>query len=204
MNTGLEFRVWDGERMTDDFAIRNGIAMREADPVGECEVIAEDGTRSYSDWAKYEPINKAVIMQRVGLRDIRGRKIWVGDRLRFLRSPADTKGIHTGIWEGVVEMEDGVFTVSILDIVNVENPATWDQPHDWVKSRWWGTTVGYGVDGPWNCHRKSLADIHTGFGNEYEAFLKPLYEKYTHSGGRIINVEVVGNIYEGKEDGLSS
>lgn len=120
-----------------------------------------------------------------GLRDIKGEKIHTGDRIRFLRNHE-----NDAIWDGDVLFEDGVFTVDILTPSQVENPKKWDRQHDWIKSRWWGTSVGYGEYGSWNCPRKPLTEIHSGF-KEYED-LRELYDQFGNLDGRIINVEIIG------------
>ena len=118
-----------------------------------------------------------------GLRDQNGRRINVGDRLRF--------HLYDGCaWDGTVTFEDGVSTVSILDAAQVANPTKWDRPHDWIKSRNWSCTVGYGEYGDWNVPRTPLTRIADGW-RDYEKELQPLYEKHGILGGRIIKAEVI-------------
>lgn len=135
----------------------------------------------------------ALVMRRSGLFDITGKEIRVGDRLRFLPCKA-TKAANDGcIWDGTVTFEDGMFTISTLDAEQVKNPKKWDQKHDWIKSRWWGSTVGYGEFGSWNCPRRPLTEIQNGFGSrqeDFEKIYKPLAEKVGW-GKRILNVKII-------------
>lgn len=90
-------------------------------------------------------------------------------------------------------VEDGAFTVSTSDAEQIMNPEGWKLPHDWVDSRNWAATVGYGEFGTWNCPRRPLTCIHSGFGRspqDYEKYLRPLYERYGFEK-RILNVQIV-------------
>ena len=122
-----------------------------------------------------------------GLRDKRGQKIYKDDILLF----TDITGAK---WIGVVTFEDGLFTVSILFVVNIKNPRKWDMKHDWINSRMWSTRVGYGEYGSWNCPRTPLVQIALNFKELNE--VEKLYDKYGRLGGRIINVTKLGNIFD--------
>jgi hypothetical protein len=134
------------------------------------------------------------------LFDRLGKKIFTGDRLRFfpcLATKADNDGC---IWEADVSFEEGVFTINMLTVSQVQNPRDWCQEHDWVKSRNLNYIAGWGEYGAWNVPRKSLTEIHTGFGNSrenLETLYKPIAEKVGW-GKRFLNVEVVGNNFDHK------
>ena len=117
-----------------------------------------------------------------GLRDIEGRKILVGHKLRI-------EDLSKAVWIGEVIFDDGVFTVDLNPIL-ISNPPNWNQPHDWTKSRWWSTVVGYGEFGDWNAPRKSLTSFLCTF-KDYKDELDPLYKKYGFLGGRIVNARIV-------------
>jgi hypothetical protein len=121
-----------------------------------------------------------------GIRDLTGTEIFVGDILEF----SSTDGCK---WTAEVIFEDGVYTVSILNRKQISNPNGWEQPHDWIKSRWWTILVGYGEFGTWNCPRKALTDMDVMF-NSYET-MKPILEKIGH-GHRVINAKIIGNVID--------
>jgi hypothetical protein len=98
-----------------------------------------------------------------GYCDKNGDKIFYGDTLEF----NDSSG---AIWQSSVVHEDGYATVSRLDVVCIKNPKDWKEKHDWTKSRWWSTLVGYGEMGSWNCARATLPDIAGYFKNSDEMF----------------------------------
>ena len=140
------------------------------------------------------------IIKHSGLYDITGKEIQIGDRIRFYPCKA-TKASNDGcIWDGTVTFEDGVFTVSISDPKQVQNPKEWKQRYDWIKSRWWSTTVGYGEWGTWDCPRAPLTKIQKGFGSgqeNFEKFYKPLADKIGWEK-RILNVKIVRGQNEDK------
>lgn len=113
-----------------------------------------------------------------GFCDKQGTKIFLGDKVQFT-------SWQGAVWNGFIEIDDGMITVSILNAEQVENPKDWNKTYDWIGSRWWGTQVGYGEYGTWNCTRKHLAEIAGNF-KEYddykEAQDKSLkkYGGYTH------------------------
>lgn len=128
-----------------------------------------------------------------GIYDRTGKQINVGDRLRFYPCEATPATNDGCIWDGTVTFEDGVFTVSIQDAAQYQNPTKWEMKHDWIKSRHWSCIVGYGEFGTWNVHRKSLCHIDNGFGSNqehYERLYKPLAEKIGY-GKRFINAEIL-------------
>lgn len=132
-------------------------------------------------------------MMRSELYDIDGNEIELGDRLRFLPCTATSSYNDGCIWDGTVVFEDGTYTIRISDAEQVSNPDNWDQEYDWIKSRWWSTTVGYGEYGIWNCPRKPLTQIENGFGHtqeDYAKFYKPLLEKFGREK-RILNVRII-------------
>jgi hypothetical protein len=97
-----------------------------------------------------------------------------------------------------------MFTVSITDAEQVKNPKNWNQEHDWIKSRWWSATVGYGEWGTWNCPRRPLTEIENGFGStqeDFENIYKPLAEKFGW-GKRILNVKILKKAAASLEDVL--
>lgn len=104
------------------------------------------------------------------LYDKTGEMIHVGDRVEF----TDYSGAQ---WSGIITFEDGVFTVSILDVECLKNPDDWTRAHAWTDSRWWGTQVGYGEYGSWNCPRKPLTSIAGNF-KDFETEYRPLGEKH--------------------------
>lgn len=114
-----------------------------------------------------------------GFCDKEGNKIYIGSKVQF-------NSWQGAVWNGIVVYEDGVFTVSILNAEQVENPKDWNKEYDWIKSRWWGTRVGYGEYGTWNCARKSLIDI-TGMFSNYDDYkdaqdkCQKRYGGYTHN-----------------------
>lgn len=97
-----------------------------------------------------------------GFCDVDGNFIFIGDKLQFTT-------YQNCIWNGLVVFEDGMVTVSILNAEQVKNPDKWDQKHDWIKSRNWSWSVGYGEFGTWNCCRRSLAEI-AGYFKDYESY----------------------------------
>lgn len=124
----------------------------------------------------YLPQNKVV--------DIHGVVIRPGQRIRVLAG----RPRLNGIWEANTQFEDGVLTVSILDVVCIENPKGWDNEHDWTESRRWSTSVGYGEYGSWNVARQPLT--HFAMIHDQEQW-KALAEKFGHAN-RYLNVEVLG------------
>jgi len=128
------------------------------------------------------------LMVDTGYRDLEGNNIYTGHIVEFYED-------YDCIWRGLIVFEDGVFTVDISKVKQVKNPNNWDQKHDWIRSRHWSTTVGYGEYGTWNCPRQPLSRFGSVLFNDYETEFKPLYEKYGWSGGRILNVSIVDFIY---------
>ena len=128
------------------------------------------------------------LMQESGYRDLCGNKIYTGHVVEFYER-------DDCIWRGLIVFEDGVFTVDTYLVKQVRNPTKWDQKHDWIRSRHWSTTVGYGEYGTWNCPRNSLSSLGNVLFNNYETELKPLYEKHGFLSGRILNVRIVDLIY---------
>ncbi len=113
-----------------------------------------------------------------GFCDKEGTKIFLGDKVQFT-------SWQGAVWNGFIEIDDGMITVSILNVEQVKNPKGWNKNHDWIESRWWGTQVGYGEYGTWNCTRKHIAEIAGYFGTHKE--FKEVQEKclkkyggYTH------------------------
>ena len=136
-------------------------------------------------------------INRSRLYDINGKEIQIGDRIRFYPSPV-ALSYKNNTWDGTVTFEDGMFTVSIQDAKQVQNPDGWNKKYDWVRSRSWAATVGYGEFGTWNCPRRPLTAIHDGFGHttdHYEKFYKPLVDKIPFimdgSHRRVLNVEIL-------------
>lgn len=129
-----------------------------------------------------------------GVYDIHGKEVKVGNTLRFLRSPAVRGSMTAGIWEATVVYTDGVFTIDCYEGVRqIENPENWNHEHNYIDSRGWCVSVGYGEYGSWNVHRKPLTEIQSGFGwkiEHYEKYYKPLGDKHGH-GKRFINVEII-------------
>lgn len=129
-----------------------------------------------------------------GLKDINGKTIELGNTIRFLRCPVrrDT----TGIWEGIVVFEDGMFTIDRFNgVKQIENPVDWEHEHDYIDSRGWCVSVGYGEFGDWNEPRRPLTSIHTGFGwtsEHFDKYYKPICEKFGWDS-RYINVEIIND-----------
>ena len=113
-----------------------------------------------------------------GFCDKFGDKIYIGNRLEFY----DYSG---AVWRGNVEYDDGIITVSILDLEQVKNPKDWKQNHDWIKSRHCSCTIGYSEFGSWNSNRKQLSGI-TGMFKVYDEYKKvqdmftKKYKCYSH------------------------
>lgn len=118
------------------------------------------------------------------LKDINGKTIEICDYLLF-------KHYNGCQWIGKVIFQDGVLTVSVDsdDIMQMKNPVGWDQEHDWIQSRHWGSIVGFGEFGTWNCPRQPLTLIVDTW-RDYENELRPLQDKFGLDG-RIIKAEVV-------------
>ena len=108
-----------------------------------------------------------------GFCDITGERIFLGSRLQF----TDYSG---AVWQGDVEYDDGVITVSILGLEQVMNPDGWSQAHDWIDSRHCGCRIGYPEYGTWNHNRKQLIDIAGMFKSydEYRGVQDKYLEKY--------------------------
>lgn len=124
-------------------------------------------------------INIAGEENYTGFCDKEGNKIFLGDKVEFTSRQGS-------VWNGIIIYEDGVFTVSILEVEQVKNPVNWDKEYDWIKSRWWGGTVGYGEYGTWDCARKSIIDIAGMFENadqyrEAQGKCEAKYGKYVHN-----------------------
>lgn len=117
------------------------------------------------------------------VKDMRGRTITAGMRVRFY---PQTK--NDGVWDANTEIEDGCLTVSILNVSCVRNPEGWDMPHEWTKSRWWSTAVGYGEWGAWNCPRVPISQF--GFLRNKKQW-KRRAAKHGY-GDRYINARVLG------------
>lgn len=166
-NREIKFRAWTGNEM---FTMYN------------------EGFWAHADNNSHWPI-----MQFTGLKDKNGKEIYEGDRIRFHTNNT----LHDGEWDGTVVIEDGVVTVSIMDATNVTNPDGWKEKHDWIKSRWWSSQVGYGEFGNWNAPRAPLTKIHRGF-KDYKKDYQPLCEDHGY-GHRYLNVTVLGNIHENPE-----
>jgi len=129
-----------------------------------------------------------------GLRDLFGKMICFGDRLRF-------RGNGGEVWSSIVIFEDGMFTVSYLskDVICEQNPRGWDREHDWTSCRMWSTKVGYPEYGTANSPRRPLTQIADYWlDGEWEDF----YQRYGYSGGRIIKAEIVDeNEMKGEANG---
>lgn len=97
------------------------------------------------------------IGMKTGLFDKYGTEIKINDLVLFDH--------HDGCkWAGVITFEDGVVTICDYKLViQVRNPDNWDHKHDWIKSRWWATKVGYGEYGSWNCSRRVITQIADNF-----------------------------------------
>ena len=131
-------------------------------------------------------LNKDLCGSPTRLYDKNGVQILFGSRVRF-------EGNDGCLWDSTIVFEDGVPTVSILSVTQIENPRDWDKDYDWIRSRWWSTLVGYGEFGSWNCPRSSLVQICKGFGStqdDYKKRYKPMCEEYGY-GKRYINAEVL-------------
>jgi len=109
-----------------------------------------------------------------GFCDKEANKIFIGDRLEFY----DYSG---AIWRGNVEYDDGIVTVSILNLEQVKNPDNWIVKHDWIKSRNCGCKIGYPEYGTWNHNRKQLIDI-AGMFKSYDEY-KYIEDKYVEKHG---------------------
>ena len=99
-----------------------------------------------------------------GFCDKEAEKIFIGDRLEFISYP-------NSIWRGDVEYDDGIITVSILNLEQIKNPDNWKYKHDWVKSRNCGCQIGHPEYSSWNHNRKQLIDI-AGMFKTYEEYEK--------------------------------
>lgn len=115
----------------------------------------------------------AGILNYTGYCDITGERIYIGSRLQF----RDYSG---AIWQGDVVYEDGIITIDILNLEQIENPPNWKQLHDWVKSKHCGCQIGYPEYGTWNHNRKQLIDIAGMFKNyeDYKSVIEKYLEKY--------------------------
>ena len=108
-----------------------------------------------------------------GYCDQEGEKIFLGDTLEFT-------SWQGAVWRSKVIFQDGVITVSILDVECVKNPPGWKKDYPWTDSSWWGVHVGYGEYGTWNCSRKPLDQITKAFKTyeEYQEAEKKFVDKH--------------------------
>jgi len=91
------------------------------------------------------------------VRDITGREILPGDRVRFFYYGPYERG---NIWDGTVIEEQAMLTIDPEWREQVQNPEGWDQEHDWVKSRGASCEIGYAPEyAPWQEHRSPLVSI---------------------------------------------
>ena len=151
MSREIKFRAWDFalDEMLDWSYILNNL-------VGNYEDVFND--------------KRFIMMQYTGLKDKNGVKIYERDIIQFDFG----KDSKEGVVNSLVAFSQGMYCYRASQSKQVIRGNKWKQPHDYVRSNWWG----------WEDY-----PLHEGFYGE-----GTIEETdYTKS-----NITVIGNIYQNK------
>lgn len=133
--------------------------------------------QEYGEWVRQE--TKLELLEKLlereekepeytGYCDKMGEKIYAGDWLEFIENWDGEQ-----VWAAQVIWDDGVWTIDIGNKKQIKNSEKWSKEYperDYVSSRAWAISVGYGEYGSWNEQRKSISEIAGYFKSSEEMF----------------------------------